>query len=454
MLRTLFLSMSGLALLAVATVASGEPAASPGLAGPSGNAGKHVDSLEYFVTKISTENNLNMMAFAYGRGSVLFSQSAELHNAYMRGLLRLGQIEMAYLPARRLEPLDPANGLAWAVRAHMHASGERFDEAFTAAVRAAVLERSHPFVLDVAGQMAAWRDHQGEGDSSSPAWIALEAMREDLAKHPAYAKAYADAKAALESQDRPAPADEDKTPEPTEQVTTKTEYRTVETQPVYVERYGYGGYPYYYYSRYPLGYYLIDGHHHGRSLFHHRRGHLRGRGRRRLGANRASRGRRGLGDGVASRRDGGRRRPSSSLFTGNTGRPSTGRTLGSNRLRGSSDRRGGRISRLTSGGSRFRISFGRSRGRSVGRVGAGNSLRGGGERFRSSSERFGGRSFRSTGRSSGRSFRSSRSSGRSFRGVRGVSRGGRRGGTGRGGRSRGGGRGAGGRGGGRGGRGR
>ena len=169
-------------------------------ADPAGGAAQAA-ALDVFLRTIAEEANPTAITVAYGRGTALLPKSVKLHEAYVRRMIQLGQLALAYQPAQVLTKLEPQNGLAWAVVAHMHAGRDEYEQALTAVVNAAALSRHEPFVLDVAGQMVAWFDHKADKEKIDPAVCrSLAKIREDLAKQKPFTQAYDAAKAFFDEQ--------------------------------------------------------------------------------------------------------------------------------------------------------------------------------------------------------------------------------------------------------------
>jgi len=169
----------------------------------SGLAGEPPARLELAIQTIQQELNPTLATMAYARAAAEFPNSAKLHDAYMRRMLALDLPELAYHPAGLLVKLDADNALAWAAVAHMHARRGEFEQALPAAIKAAELKRDDPFVLDVAGQLIAWYDHEADKDEIPKAVRqALEKLRPKLVGQEAFDKAYQAAEAFFEQADR------------------------------------------------------------------------------------------------------------------------------------------------------------------------------------------------------------------------------------------------------------
>jgi len=169
----------------------------------SGLAGEPPARLKSAIRTIQQELNPTLVTMAYARAAAEFPNSAKLHDAYMRRMLALDLPELAYHPAGLLVKLDGDNALAWAAVAHMHARRGEFEQALPAAVKAARLKRDDPFILDVAGQLVAWYDHEADKDEIPKAVRkALEKLRPKLARQEAFDKAYQAAEAFFEQADR------------------------------------------------------------------------------------------------------------------------------------------------------------------------------------------------------------------------------------------------------------
>ena len=194
------LATAGVLVLAWVSVSSGVDATSQpgGQAVGAVPATKEADRLALFIRGTEREDNPTAITAAYARGMEAFPKNARLHGAYVRRMVKLGHLALAYQPAGLLAKLDPGHALAWAVVAHMHAGREEYEQALAAALTAARHGLDEPFVLDVAGQMVAWYDHEAEKEKIPEAVRrSLADIREDLDKREGFTKAYKAAKTFL-----------------------------------------------------------------------------------------------------------------------------------------------------------------------------------------------------------------------------------------------------------------
>ncbi len=131
-----------------------------GQATRSSPATKPADRLEAYIRAVRQADNPRSAMSAYARGCAIDRNKAELHNAYMRRMLKFGLPKIAYYPARVLVRLDRSNGLAWGVVGYMQGKRGEFAEAFSATIRSLENRRDDPSVLHNAGQLAAWYDNE------------------------------------------------------------------------------------------------------------------------------------------------------------------------------------------------------------------------------------------------------------------------------------------------------
>src|SRR3954469_4033017 len=97
---------------------------------------------------------------AYSSGLAGKGNDPKLDEAYVSRMVDLGLPELAYHQALSLITLEPENGLAWAVVAHVDARRTQMDDAVNAINRAGELAPDIPFVQRTAGEILAWYDLQ------------------------------------------------------------------------------------------------------------------------------------------------------------------------------------------------------------------------------------------------------------------------------------------------------
>jgi tetratricopeptide (TPR) repeat protein len=196
-LRTCGMASLVLALTALPTFA--QPAPPPAAA--TEPAAAPADPLAAFIATIESEENPTQVTMTYGQAAAKFPDSAKLHDAYMRRVLKLGMPELAYQPAEVLAKLDPDNALAPAVIAHMQAQKGEFDKALESAVKAAERLPDDPFVLDVAGQLVAWYDLKADKSTiAQPLQERLAKIRDGLSQRKGFTDAYEAAKTYFEQE--------------------------------------------------------------------------------------------------------------------------------------------------------------------------------------------------------------------------------------------------------------
>ena len=133
---------------------------------------------------------------AYARGCAINRSNTEIHDAYMRQMLKFGLPKIAYYPARELVRLDPNNSLAWGVVGYMQGKRGELEEAFSATIRSLENRRDDPSpgdpsVLHNAGQLAAWYENEPDLPKlSDRARRALAQMKEELLANKQYSSAY------------------------------------------------------------------------------------------------------------------------------------------------------------------------------------------------------------------------------------------------------------------------
>ena len=190
------------AVIFMALAVMNAPAAGQVRAQPAGSP----ESFKPLIRAVETAPTLRDLQAAYARGRTIDSDNAELMGAYIRRLVEFDLPEVAYETAEKLLSVDPKNGLAWAVLAHMRVRVGQSAEALSAAVTAAELLGRDAFVLRVAATLIARYDHDGRGwQTDDDLERRLEKVKADLVKNETFAAAYAEARAELERASKPPP---------------------------------------------------------------------------------------------------------------------------------------------------------------------------------------------------------------------------------------------------------
>ncbi|MEN6503888.1 MAG: hypothetical protein ABFD92_05070 [Planctomycetaceae bacterium] len=97
---------------------------------------------------------------AFAEALALRGQDATVYDVYVNRMLSLGQIESLRQPAQTLVQLNGQSGLGWALVGFFKGQDGIMGEAFADTVRATELAPEDPYVLQLAGQLAAWHDFQ------------------------------------------------------------------------------------------------------------------------------------------------------------------------------------------------------------------------------------------------------------------------------------------------------
>jgi tetratricopeptide (TPR) repeat protein len=180
------------ALLVWAASAAGQSTRpSPESQKPEPTPDERAERLATFVRAVEAAAHPREAITAYARGCAVDRSRPEIHNAYLRRMLTFGLPQIAYYPARVLVTMEPDNGTAWGVVGYMHGRRGELDKALSATLQAVQLAREDPSILHNAGQLTAWYDHEIEPPKiPDRSKRALARVREELAKAPAFAKAY------------------------------------------------------------------------------------------------------------------------------------------------------------------------------------------------------------------------------------------------------------------------
>lgn len=136
---------------------------------------------------------------AYRNARRIAPNSAALHEAFIRRMLKFGTVALAVGPARRLVKLDAYSGLAWGVLGYYDAAHtKRYAEALTSTVLAVKYAPKNPSILHNAGQLVAWYDGRGVATPLSEATgRILKEIRPRAAERPQFATSYAAVRKAL-----------------------------------------------------------------------------------------------------------------------------------------------------------------------------------------------------------------------------------------------------------------
>ncbi len=149
------------------------------------------DRLEAQIQAVSQADDPRAAMSAYAKGCAIDRSNTEIHDAYMRRMLKFGLPKIAYYPARELVRLDPNNALAWGVVGYMQGKRGELEEAFSATIRSLENRRDDPSVLHNAGQLAAWYENEPDlPNLSDRARRALAQMKEELLANKQYSSAY------------------------------------------------------------------------------------------------------------------------------------------------------------------------------------------------------------------------------------------------------------------------
>lgn len=133
------------------------------------------------------------IADAYRTAKEKSPDSVELHRTYMLRMLKFGVMTPAHGAAVKLAALDPADGLAWAVKAYVDGKGGRLPLAIESAFQAAAKgQDENPSVLTALGQLLAWHENAAKRpELSDEAKAILAASGKKLKTREAFAIAYA-----------------------------------------------------------------------------------------------------------------------------------------------------------------------------------------------------------------------------------------------------------------------
>ncbi len=147
--------------------------------------------LEAYIRAIRETDNPRSAMSAYARGCAIDRNKVELHDTYMKRMLKFGLPKIAYYPARVLVRLDPNNGLAWGVVGYNRGNRGELAEALSATIRSLEKRRDDPSVLHNAGQLVAWYISQPNLPKVTDRVARLLArMKKELAGKEQYTGAY------------------------------------------------------------------------------------------------------------------------------------------------------------------------------------------------------------------------------------------------------------------------
>ncbi len=126
---------------------------------------------------------------AYSRGRDIDKTDRNLHDAYMRKMLKMSRPDAAWHAAQILAPMELEYGLPQGVMAYVFAKQEDYAKAMGPGVRAAMLDPNNAPMVHNAGQLMAWYEHV----SAKPA--VAQSVKDAMRKLKAGAggKVYADA---------------------------------------------------------------------------------------------------------------------------------------------------------------------------------------------------------------------------------------------------------------------
>ena len=149
------------------------------------------ERLAPFIKVIRESDNPRLVMTAYSRALAVDRGSVELHESYMRRMLKFGLPQIARYAALELTRLDPGHAMAWGVLGYMHGREGKLAEAFVETVRAVETKREDKSVLHNAGQLVAWNDLDADAPKAPDAVRRiLDGLREELARNETFRAAY------------------------------------------------------------------------------------------------------------------------------------------------------------------------------------------------------------------------------------------------------------------------
>ena len=127
----------------------------------------------------------------YSQASRLDRDDPGVNRAYLERTLQLGQVQRAVYAARRLLKFDPADGQACGVLAYYEAYRGYPLKALPEGIRAAELLPDDPGVMNNAGALTAWYEHQDDVSAiSADIRHSVSRNKEAWLEHPDFARAY------------------------------------------------------------------------------------------------------------------------------------------------------------------------------------------------------------------------------------------------------------------------
>ncbi len=171
----------------------GEAAQEPGQAQMT--APQWAAALARCVETVRSDHDPDAVYAAYQEGLALDKRSVQLHLLFLKRMLKLGVLHVAYGPAQALDKLladDDANRpLVCAVLTHLHATRENMPEALKAALRVSLANPDDPSSLNNLGQLLAWYDLDLQAKSLDDATKRLvETVREKVHRRKPFQQAY------------------------------------------------------------------------------------------------------------------------------------------------------------------------------------------------------------------------------------------------------------------------
>jgi len=117
------------------------------------------------IRTVQKSDNPDVVVEAYRQGCKIDADNVQLHEEYMRRMLKLGVPHVAAEPAEALRRLQPKNVLALGTLGCVYAQRGRFPEALQATVAAAMLCLDDESIVRNVGQLIAWYQHDPKAKS-------------------------------------------------------------------------------------------------------------------------------------------------------------------------------------------------------------------------------------------------------------------------------------------------